>query len=492
MNQPVPTFAVVGAVNHGKSSVVSTLAEDDQVRISSMPGETVECQRFAVVDQFVFYDTPGFQNAIEALPQLAAAAQAVDPLSVFRDFLHRHRGGTDFHAECELFRPLVEDGAGILYVVDASEPVLDLHLAEMEILRLTGQPRLAIINRTGTDEHGPEWKRRLGLHFNAVREFNAHRARFEDRLELLETLAGIDQAWKPRLLQAVALYREAWHDRLAEGAEIIVELLLDSLTHRESTPASPGSQHRRQAAAEDLKTRFTAALADRELRAHRALIQLFGHRRVRAEIAETPLIGSDLFSDDTWRAFGLNTRQLITAGAVGGAATGVGVDVLFAGHTLLAGALLGGLTGAAGALALGLRRPELKVTVPGLGSPLHLGGSTLVVGPCTATNFPWILLDRALAVAATVLHRAHARRDVTVLDAARLRTALDQAGLATAQWTSTDRNQAERAFSRIRRGRLDPAERTTLHQLLLHRLLHASRASWPFHPSTPHPDLPKR
>ena len=26
----VPSFAVVGAVNHGKSSVVSTLAEDDR------------------------------------------------------------------------------------------------------------------------------------------------------------------------------------------------------------------------------------------------------------------------------------------------------------------------------------------------------------------------------------------------------------------------------------------------------------------------------
>ena len=43
MNADTPTFAVVGAVNHGKSSVVSTLAENDQVRISPFPGETTEC-----------------------------------------------------------------------------------------------------------------------------------------------------------------------------------------------------------------------------------------------------------------------------------------------------------------------------------------------------------------------------------------------------------------------------------------------------------------
>ena len=35
-----------------------------------MPGETVACQRFWLRDLFAFYDTPGFQNAIEALREL--------------------------------------------------------------------------------------------------------------------------------------------------------------------------------------------------------------------------------------------------------------------------------------------------------------------------------------------------------------------------------------------------------------------------------------
>jgi hypothetical protein len=122
MNQAgVPTFAIVGAVNHGKSSVVSTLAENDQVRISSMPGETVTCQRFWLRDLVAFYDTPGFQNAIEALRELEPAARASEPLTLFQRFLERHRGQPDFEAECRLLQPIIEEDADYLWV-DGSEP----------------------------------------------------------------------------------------------------------------------------------------------------------------------------------------------------------------------------------------------------------------------------------------------------------------------------------------------------------------------------------
>lgn len=112
----IPTFAIVGAVNHGKSSVVATLAEDDRVEVGSMPGTTVESQCFTLRDLFRFYDTPGFQNPIEALAELRSGIS-------FADFIARHRGDADFEAECRLLQPIVE-GAGVLYVVDGSEPVI--------------------------------------------------------------------------------------------------------------------------------------------------------------------------------------------------------------------------------------------------------------------------------------------------------------------------------------------------------------------------------
>jgi GTP-binding protein EngB required for normal cell division len=41
-----PRFVVVGHVNRGKSSVVSTLAADETVRIDETPGTTRHCREF--------------------------------------------------------------------------------------------------------------------------------------------------------------------------------------------------------------------------------------------------------------------------------------------------------------------------------------------------------------------------------------------------------------------------------------------------------------
>ena len=77
MNTPiVPEFAIIGHPNEGKSSVLSTLAEDDSVRVSPIPGETVLCQPFPVrIDGreiIRFIDTPGFQNPRQTLQWLPA------------------------------------------------------------------------------------------------------------------------------------------------------------------------------------------------------------------------------------------------------------------------------------------------------------------------------------------------------------------------------------------------------------------------------------
>ena len=473
MSELTPTFAIVGAVNHGKSSVVSTLSENDQVRISAMPGETVQCQRFELRDLFVFYDTPGFQNAIEALTELTPAAQAREPLALFREFIARHRGDAAFEAECLLFQPVIA-GAGILYVVDGSEPLLEIHAAEMEILRLTGAPRLAIINRTGSDDHVQDWKRRLGLHFNAVREFNAHHATFADRLELLETLAGIEQSWKPKLARAVAVFREEWERRLGECAEITVELLVDALTHREVAGVDAEAPARRAAVGEELKARFIKAVSAREARAQRAIIQLFGHNRVHAEEADAQLFDTALFSDDTWRAFGLDERQLIAAGAVGGAAAGALFDLATVGHSIGIPTALGAGAGALTGFVVGKKRPELKIKTPWLPGGLRLGGSAMSVGPYAAINFPWILLDRALGTFCYVINRAHARRDEATIPSGGMQAALEAARLTTACWDDGTRKKCTRLFALIRQGRMGREERAALRELIRARLAEIS------------------
>lgn len=492
-----PTFATLGAVNHGKSSVVSTLAENDQVRISQMPGETVECQRFSLRELFVFYDTPGFQNAAEALEELRPAAHAAEPLALFRDFIARHRSDAEFEAEVRLFEPLVA-GAGIIYVVDGSRPVLEINLAEMELLRLTGQPRLAIINRTGSDDHVAEWKRRLGLHFNAVREFNAHEATFEDRIDLLETLARIEQSWQPKLAEAVRLLRAEWESRLVECAEIIVEEIEACLQHRESATLGAELAIKRASESEQLKTKFMSAVASIEARAHARIIALFGHSLVEAGRSEEQLFANDLFSEETWRMFGLDEQQLATLatfiGAAAGAKAGAVVDASLGGASILAGTVIGGavggISGAAGAFLVGKRRPEISVSLPGGGvagglrrllpGKVPLAGGALVVGPYRARNFPWILLDRAIGVFAYVIARTHARRERTTLDAPALRAALESHGLTSARWSDAVRRACESIFAQMRKGSLDPKSHAELRELVRERLAAVSAERIPF------------
>ncbi len=71
MTTAMPIFAVIGHPNEGKSSVVATLVENDQIRISPRPGETVQSMSYPVSidgqDVIAFVDTPGFQNPVQTL-----------------------------------------------------------------------------------------------------------------------------------------------------------------------------------------------------------------------------------------------------------------------------------------------------------------------------------------------------------------------------------------------------------------------------------------
>ena len=124
MNSTIVEFAIIGHPNEGKSSVLSTLAEDDSVRVSAIPGETVICQSFPVrIDGreiIRFVDTPGFQNPRQTLAWLQDYDGPEEDL--IPAFIAAHEDDPDFHDDCELLRPVVE-GAGVIFVVDGSRPL---------------------------------------------------------------------------------------------------------------------------------------------------------------------------------------------------------------------------------------------------------------------------------------------------------------------------------------------------------------------------------
>ncbi|MDZ7686072.1 MAG: DUF3482 domain-containing protein [Gammaproteobacteria bacterium] len=199
----VPVFAVVGHPNKGKSSIVATLAEDDQVAISPTPGTTRRSEQHTfTVDGEPLYslvDTPGFQRPGETLDWLKRQAEsASDRAAAVADFVEAHENDQRFVDECELLRPLV-DGAGILYVVDGAKPYGPEYELEMEILRWTGRPRMALINKIGDGDYEDEWRQALDQYFSIVRVFDALHADFDKRVSLLRAFSELDDRWRERI-----------------------------------------------------------------------------------------------------------------------------------------------------------------------------------------------------------------------------------------------------------------------------------------------------
>ncbi len=125
-------------------------------------------------------------------------------------FVEAFREDPEHHHDVELLIPLAA-GAGIIYVVDGSRPMRKNDVCEMEILRMTGNPRMALINpKEGDDSFLQTWKENCAKSFNLTRIFNAHHASFVERMALLESLKRMHQDWEPAMLRAVGIFERDW------------------------------------------------------------------------------------------------------------------------------------------------------------------------------------------------------------------------------------------------------------------------------------------
>ena len=421
-----PTFAVVGKINMGKSSVLSTLLEIDDdaiIRVSGIPGETTHCQilplSFDDREMIRFLDTPGFSRPLEAMRMIEDLHGTGTPdRETIKRFVNEQIEGGEFEDEARLLEPVV-DGAGVLYVVDPTKPLRDSSLAEIEILRWTGAPRMALLNEMGGNpERVEEWRNRLGSYFNLVRTFNAHRARFRERRGLLESLLQIDERNQNRIEETIRLIDTEWLQRREESAEIIMDFLGESLGHRESEKISLKEEelnHRKERVRDRLQKRYYEAIAEFEEKAYRQLLKRYRHELLRVRVKGESFHGVDLTSGETWQKWGLSRSQLAWAAGLTGGAAGVAVDFGTGGLTHGLGTVIGVVTGAGGAFFQGERFPELRFTAQGI----SLEGDrrrALTVGPPESENFAWILLDRALHHYREIAYHAHGRRENVMIE----------------------------------------------------------------------------
>ena len=402
----VPEIAIIGHPNEGKSSVLSTLAEDDSVRISPYPGETTVCRTFPVkIDNreiIRFIDTPGFQNPGKVLAKLKMLEGSSEDR--LKKLLQYCSSIDELAEDYELLQP-ISQGAAIIYVVNGARPIRHVDRDEMEIIRLIGKPRMAVINSKQEDAHHlGAWKDELARHFNSIRLFNAHRATYSERIGLLDALKSIDQDWQQVMSEVVETIKNDWENRTRTTAHIIGALLSDSLSLKLSSQISK-TEDEQQVRGQLAKT-YTRKIGDLEKQAHGQIRAQFNHNLYNYQLPQYSILHEEIFSEKTWQFLGLSTRQFMLLGGIGGGAVGAGVDVAALGHGLGLFTALGTIGGALGALGT-RKRLDYEASLLGI----RISGPQVTIGPAGSIALLFVLTNRALHFYKHMANWSHGRRD---------------------------------------------------------------------------------
>ncbi len=441
----VPSFAVVGRVNEGKSSIVAALTENERIAIGPEAGTTRVTTKYPIaVDREILleiYDTPGFQEPEAAYAWMSQWLEArggheIDKPAAVAAFLKEFEGTASFEDERRLFAPILA-GASVVYVVDASHPFRAGYELEMRMLRWTGRPCIALINMSdATSDYSAAWRTALKQSFDKVQGFDACRNVFENRINLLMTFAQLVDEDRKALDEAVTKLLARDERRLQASAARIARFLTEAIGFVivEDEGGTPNALRQRE-----LEEAFADAIRKLERREREDIESIYAYERLtrNEDKLAPPAFEKDVFAEETWQFFGLSSSQLALVGAASGALIGGAVDAATLGHSFLLGTLLGAGVGGASGVALAFKKPEARFF------GVSLAGAATVIGPHRDPQFPWVLLDRALLHQRAVARRPHSVR--APLDVPK------KAGLVAKLDTITGA-KLKRCFDKIRKG----------------------------------------
>ncbi|MGQ9658956.1 MAG: GTPase/DUF3482 domain-containing protein [Thermochromatium sp.] len=470
MAAKIPRLAIMGHPNAGKSSVVATLTENDQIPIDKRAGTTTRSDVYPVVIDgrtvIEFIDTPGFQNPNAILEWFQAHEDTPD---LAHAFVKAHRSDPLYAHDVALMEPVAQ-GAGIILVVDGSKRIKEKDRVEIELLRLTGRPRMAILNNlTRQDRYMNQWRDALNKAFNSVREFNAHRATYDERMRLLNALKSIDQRWEPMVEEAIEAFAHDWERRLDQAAGTILDLLKRALSYKVSKTVKSDKvvfQSGRDRVKAEITAEFEDGLRRLEVEAQAHIRANFRHNVWN--VPPDSVLSRDLFSEEVSQALGLSRRQLAMVSLAAGAASGVTIDLALAGHSLGTGALLGAAAGGVLGVVGGKALAKLNI---------ERAPNTYVytIGPVSNPRFPFVLLDRILLYSARAMNWAHGRQAADEDDPNRVPDREIRLKGFTEELSAQEQRELARFFSDARHGRESRHEESC--REIIRRLLRGLSAS---------------
>jgi len=343
-------LAIVGHTNTGKTSLLRTLTRDVSFgEVSARPSTTrhVEGARLLVEGEPVveLYDTPGMEDAmglLESIDGLVKPGERLDGPDRIDRFLRSPLASHPFEQEAKVLRQLLASDAALV-VIDARDPVLAKYRDELTLLASCARPLLPVLNFVQSPaSREAEWRdalARLGLH--AVVSFDTVAPEVNGERRLLEKLMTLIDAHRLPLERLLQAREQEARERMAAGQRLIAELLVDVAACRVVVRHDEEEAIRKQV--ELLRER----VRQREQACIAALLDLYRFRPGDVDMTAIPLVEGrwvdDLFSAEALRGMGIRLGK----GAVAGALTGIGIDLVVGGLTLgaatVAGAVAGGL-----------------------------------------------------------------------------------------------------------------------------------------------------
>jgi hypothetical protein len=367
-------LSLISHTNVGKTTLARTLLKRDigEVRDAAHVTETSDSHLLVATaqgDELRLWDTPGFGDSARLLKRLR---QGRNPLGWFLSQVWDRYADRPFFSSQQAVRNVRDEADAVLYLVNASEDPADAGYvdAEMEILGWIDKPVIVLLNQLGPPRPAAveaaevrRWLAHLSRHpwvrdaiaFDAFARCWVQEDALLDRIAVVlpadrqPVFARLADAWKLRNRETFGSAMQVLARQLAAAAtdSAIVSGRGAGTGARAWVASLLGTQQRGDAATDAAMAELARRLDAEVRRATDDLIALHGlSGKAAAEILNR--LGAQYAVD---KAADPGKASLIGA-AVSGALGGLAADLAAGGLTFGAGALLGGLIGAAGARGL--------------------------------------------------------------------------------------------------------------------------------------------
>jgi len=370
----VISLSLISHTNVGKTTLARTLLRRDIGEVRDAAHVTDTSDAFVLIDtpqgdELRLWDTPGFGDSARLLKRLR---QSGNPIGWFLTQVWDRYVDRPLFSSQQAMRNVRDEADVVLYLVNASEDPAGAGYvdAEMQILGWTAKPVVVLLNQLGRPQpvefelaEVSRWAAHLAA-YPWVRDtlaFDAFARCWVQEHVLLDRIGAVlpearrasferlAHAWKARNRAVFDESMQALAQQLAATAADTVTLpatgLKDAARSWLGSLLRPGEQ--RDAATDAAMGELAQRLDAEVRRATDALIALHGlSGRAAEEVLQR--MGAQLAVDKAADP----ARVSVLGAAVSGALGGLAADLAAGGLTFGAGALLGGLLGAAGARGL--------------------------------------------------------------------------------------------------------------------------------------------